>query len=251
MVMLPLSVWAMRNWRVFHVVQPLAPKYANDPGEPVTYGFNRWFRTWAVGYPATVNVYWQYDGSPMDVKYLPARAFDSPEQRAETAAIFAQYNDEDASTAPVEAAFARLAEERVRAHPLRYYVELPVARELDMWFRPRIELMRIPLDWWRLREHPWASVLAYALGALNVVYLALAVVGAWMWRRARLGHTAVAWAMGLFVVLRCGLLLTIDNSEPRYVLECYPVVLLLAAVAVSAFAVRWRGFMGDGRERAY
>jgi hypothetical protein len=235
---------------VFHVVQPLAPKYANDPGEPVTYGFNRWFRTWAVGYPATVNVYWQYDGSPMDVKYLPARAFDSPEQRAETAAIFAQYNDEDASTAPVEAAFARLAEERVRAHPLRYYVELPVARELDMWFRPRIELMRIPLDWWRVREHPWASVKAYALGALNVVYLALAVVGMVRWRRARwTGRAALGWAMALFVVLRCGLLLTIDNSEPRYVLECYPVVILLTGLALSVSAMKCPGPVGDGQER--
>jgi hypothetical protein len=38
-----------------------------------------------------------------------------------------------------------------------------------------------------------------------------------------------------FVALRCVLLLTIDNSEPRYTLECFPVVILLAGLA---FALR-------------
>ena len=171
------GVWAVRNWRVFHVVQPMAPKYANDPGEEVPYGFMRWYRTWAVGFQATVNVYWEYDGDVISMSDLPARAFDSAEQRAETAAIFARYNQELAATPELDAAFARMAEERVRANPLRYYVELPVARELDMWLRPRIEYMKMPLDWWRFGAHPWNSLRAYAMGALNVVYLALACVG--------------------------------------------------------------------------
>ena len=98
-VVLPLGFWAVRNWRVFHVVQPISPKYANDPGEEVPYGFMRWYRTWAVGFPATVKVYWQYDGDVISINDLPARAFDSPEQRAETAEIFARYNQEQASTA--------------------------------------------------------------------------------------------------------------------------------------------------------
>ena len=227
-LVLPLCFWAVRNWRVFRVVEPLSPKYANDPGEEVAYGFNRWYRTWAIGFPATVKVYWQYDGDVISMEDLPARAFDSAEQRAETARIIATYNQEQASTAPVDRAFAQLAEERVREHPLRYYVVLPVARELDMWFRPRIEYMRIPLDWWRWGKHPWNSSRAYAMGALNVVYLLLACVGLWRWRAS-----VVVWSMAAFVALRCALLLTIDNSEPRYTMECYPVVILLAGLAVS------------------
>ena len=228
-LVLPLSLWAVRNWRVFHVVQPLSPKYANDPGEEVPHGFMRWYRTWAIGFPATVKVYWQYDGDVISMSDLPGRAFDSPEQRMETAAIFARYNQEQASTPEVDAAFARLAEDRVRERPLRYYVVLPVARVLDMWFRPRIEYMKIPLDWWRFWTHPWNSLRAYALGALNVMYLALACVGWWRWRRAG----AVIWSMVAFVALRCALLLTIDNSEPRYTMECYPVVILLAGLAIA------------------
>jgi hypothetical protein len=230
-VALPLAMWGARNWRVFHVVQPLAPKYANDPGEEVAYGFMRWYRTWAIGFPATVNVYWEYDGSIVKMSDLPARAFDSPEQREETAALYARYNEEQGSTAPVDAEFARLAAERVRAHPVRYYVVLPVARELDMWFRPRTELMKVPLDWWRVRERPRASAVAIGFAVSNVLYLALAVWGLLRWRRARWnGQAAVACAMGLFFVLRCALLLTIDNSEMRYTLECYPVVLVLCGM---------------------
>ncbi len=231
-LVLPLSFWAVRNWRVFHVFQPIAPKYANDPGEEVPYGFMRWYRTWAVGFPSTVKVYWEYDGETVSMSDLPARAFDSAEQRAQTAQAIAQYNEQSASTPEVDAAFARLAHERVQAHPFRYYVELPVARLLDMWFRPRIEYMKIPLDWWRLRLHPWASMRAYAIGALNVLYMVLAGAGFWRWRRSGV----VVWSMVGFIALRCALLLTIDNSEPRYTMECYPVVLLLAGMAFA----RWR-----------
>jgi hypothetical protein len=133
----------------------------------------------------------------------------------------------------VDVAFAKLAAERVRANQLRYYVELPVARLLDMWFRPRIEYMKIPLDWWRFDAHPWNSSRAYAIGALNLMYLALACVGFWRWRHAGI----LVWSMVAFVVLRCALLLTIDNSEPRYTMECYPVVILLAGMAMA----KWRG----------
>jgi hypothetical protein len=223
-VALPLCLWAVRNWRVFHVVQPLSPKYANDPGEEVPRGFMRWYRTWAIGFPATVKVYWQYDGDVISMNDLPARAFDSPEQRVETAQIFARYSQEQASTPAV-----------------RYYAGLPVARELDMWFRPRIEYMRIPLDWWRFGAHPWNSLRAYALGALNVVYLGLACVGFWRWRR-----NVVVCAMAAFVLLRCALLLTIDNSEPRYTMECYPVLILLAALALAGAKARFE----DSRKQA-
>jgi hypothetical protein len=54
-------------------------------------------------------------------------------------------------------------------------------------------------------------------------------MGFWRWRRAGV----VVWSMGAFVPLRCALLLTIDNSEPRYTMECYPVVILLAALAMA------------------
>jgi hypothetical protein len=43
------------------------------------------------------------------------------------------------------------------------------------------------------------------------------------------------WAMGATIVLRCLLLLTIDNSEPRYTLEFYPVLVVMASGVVSGW----------------
>jgi 4-amino-4-deoxy-L-arabinose transferase-like glycosyltransferase len=244
-VVLPLLLWAGRNWRVFHVVQPLAPRYANDPGEDVPYGFQRWYRTWAIDFKSTVDVYWTYDGSLMRMEDLPRRAFDSAEQVAQTRKLFAAYNGETSATPEFDAAFARIAQERVVAHPVRYYVELPVARELDMWLRPRTELMKIPIDWWDVRRHPGRSGFAIALALLNAAYLGLATAGLWWWRgRGWNGKGAIAAGMIGFMAMRCALLLTLDNSEPRYTLECYPVVILLAGFALAG---RKREAIGEER----
>ena len=235
-----LGVWAARNWRVFHVVQPLAPKYANDPGEPAPMGFARWYRTWGVGLGDTARVYWEYDGGELRLEDLPPWAFDGAAQRAKTARVYADYNAEMSSTPEVEAAFAQLAAERVRAHPVRFYVVMPLARLGDMWLRPRTELLpRMPLRWWKALGRPGAVLFAWAYGLLNATLLVCAGVGlARWWRRGWGNYGVIAGAMVGFALLRSGLLLTIDNSEPRYVLECYPVAILLAAVGVSGLGRR-------------
>jgi 4-amino-4-deoxy-L-arabinose transferase-like glycosyltransferase len=230
-IALPLGLWAARNWRVFRVVQPLAPRYATDPGEFDPAGFQRWYRTWAIDFKSTMDVYWMYDGGPIDMKDLPPRAFDSPSQRAETAALIAQYNNVTSATPTFDAVFARIAAEHVQAHPLRYYLLLPVARELDMWLRPRTELMKLPVDFWNVRVHPGASLAEFAYAALNLAYLLLAVAGFVRWRRLGFNEQgALAFAMVAFVALRCVLLLTLDNAEQRYTLECFPVIILLAGL---------------------
>ena len=232
-ITVPFLIWGARNWHVFHVVQLLAPRYANDPGEFNSYGFQRWYRTWAIDYKATVDVYWNYDGSPLQMVDLPPRAFDSPAQQAETADLYARYNQADAASRAFDAAFAKIAADRVRAHPLRYYTVLPVLKVADMWLRPRTEFMRLPVDWWRFRAHPWQSVECVGYALLDAAYLALAAVGLWRWKQRRwTGHAALAGAMIAFMVLRTALLLTIDNSEPRYTLECFPMVILVAGFAL-------------------
>jgi 4-amino-4-deoxy-L-arabinose transferase-like glycosyltransferase len=234
LVVLPLMVWTARNWRVFHVIQPLAPRYANDPDEVAPLGFQRWFRTWAIDYKATYDIYWNYDDTRMSVGDLPPRAFDDAQQMEQTRALFAQYNKVRSATLTFDHAFAQIAAERIADHPLRYYVVLPVAREVDMWLRPRLELTTMPLDWWAVGEHPGQSAEEIAYALLNAAYLGLAVMGAWRWRGCGWsGRGAMACAMLGFVALRCVLLLTLDNSEPRYTLECFPVVILLGSFAMA------------------
>jgi len=54
-------------------------------------------------------------------------------------------------------------------------------------------------------------------------------LGLWLWRRRSWnGNPALAWAMLGFVLLRLALLLTMDNSEPRYTLEFFPCLLVWA-----------------------
>jgi 4-amino-4-deoxy-L-arabinose transferase-like glycosyltransferase len=232
-VMLPLLLWGVRNWRVFHVIQPLAPRYANDPGETIPFGFQRWFRTWGIDFQSTYDTYWAYDGAPIDIRYLPARAFDSPQQRAATADLLARYNINQSETPFFDAAFAQLAAARVAAHPIRYYLVLPIARVADMWLRPRTELLPIPIAWW-LFTKPTASLFSIFFALLDAAYLALAVIGLIRCRRTLWStQPALLIAMVGFVALRCALLLTLDNSEPRYTLECFPVVILLASAAFN------------------
>jgi hypothetical protein len=45
-------------------------------------------------------------------------------------------------------------------------------------------------------------------------------------------------AMIAFILLRCALLATIEAPEPRYTLECFPMILVLASIA---FAPRREG----------
>ena len=232
-MLLPLLAWTARNWRTFHVIQPLAPRYANDPGEDVPRGFQRWYRTWAIDYKSTFDVYWNYDDAPLNLADLPARAFDNTQQLAQTRALFAQYNQVTSATPEFDKAFAKIAAERIADHPLRYYVVMPIARELNMWLRPRAELMQLPIQWWAIESHPAESVAEIAYALLNAAYLGLAIAGIFCWRARRWGgRDALAFAMFSFVVLRCLLLLTLDNSEPRYTLECFPMVILLAAFAM-------------------
>jgi len=75
LTVLPLMPWTVRNWETFHVFQPLAPRFANDPGEYNPAGFERWYRTWAVDFSSTEQVYWNYDGNPISIQDLPSRAF--------------------------------------------------------------------------------------------------------------------------------------------------------------------------------
>jgi hypothetical protein len=88
-------------------------------------------------------------------------------------------------------------------------------------------MLEVPLEWWRWREHPERSLLAAELAGLNFGYFFLGGVGLWRWHRSGWGeHRELVWAMVGFVVLRCALLLTLDNSEPRYTLELFPLLVI-------------------------
>jgi 4-amino-4-deoxy-L-arabinose transferase-like glycosyltransferase len=219
----PLIPWTLRNLHTMHRFQPLAPRYANEENEFVPMGFNRWVKTWIIDYASVEEVYWKVPGEPVDPAKLPNRAFDSPLQRQETAQVLDEYNSALHVDPELDAMFADLAARRVEHNPVRYYVWLPALRIADMWLRPRTETLPSDSRWWEFDDEPKWSALAVALGLIGIFYVSAGLVGL-----AR-GTFKYIGLFLIFVVLRSLFLGTVENPEPRYTLECFPVLIVFAA----------------------
>jgi hypothetical protein len=93
-----------------------------------------------------------------------------------------------------------------------------------MWLRPRTELFPSDPRWWEFNDdRVWLSV-SIAFGLINLGYVFAAAVGL-----LRVRSIPILGLLVSFVLLRSLFLGTLENPEPRYTLECYPVVILLAA----------------------
>lgn len=226
--LLPLVPWALRNWRTFHRFQPLAPRYANEEDEFVPMGFNHWTKTWIADYTSVEEIYWAVPGSEIDATKLPSRAFDSPQQQQQTADLVGDYNAILHITPELDKRFEAISIERIQSHPGRSYLWLPVLRIADMWLRPRTEMLPSDSRWWEFDDDPRWSVVAVAFGVINLFYVLSAAVGGVRCRE-------VEWLglLILFVILRSAFLGTLENPEPRYTLEMYPIAIVLAAAALA------------------
>jgi multisubunit Na+/H+ antiporter MnhB subunit len=222
---IPFAAWTWRNWQAFHVFEPLAPRYANDPGQPDIPGWQRWVKTWCLDFVSTFDIYWNVPDGPLDLSKLPSRTFDSPAQYAQTAALANDYNNSGQTLTPaIDARFAQLAAERIAAHPLRYYLWLPLGRVADMWLRPRIENLYDDLDWWNYADHPAQTRICWAYAGLNALYLLLALAGLCM--RPRYWPWMLA-----YIALRSFMLTIVEAPETRYTLECFPMLFALSGIA--------------------
>jgi 4-amino-4-deoxy-L-arabinose transferase-like glycosyltransferase len=229
---LPLAPWAVRNAVTLHEVQFLAPKNLNMSGEFVPRGFMAWEKTWLFRMKDCFLVPWKLDGEVINLEDIPARAFDSPDEKDRVAALLEQYNNDVTISPEEDAAFGQLAKERTARHPLRTYLWLPVARAFTIWFTPRIELLPfsgqvfpVRESW---REDPIDLTVTLSYFVLNLLYVVLALWGALrIWRENSALGLAVALLLG-YVLLRTAFLTTLETPEPRYVLVCFPAILALA-----------------------
>jgi hypothetical protein len=223
---LPFAVWAARNWRTFHVFEPLATRYANDPGEDPHLGWQHWVKTWCLDFACTEEVYWNVPDSPLNFDDLPARAFDSPQQREQTAALVADYNKNQDLTPDLDARFESLAQQRASDHPVRNALLLPLGRLADMTFRPRVENLTIDLHWWEYSHHRPETRFSWVYAGVNVLFLALGLIGFFYQPRY--------WPyMAAYLVLRSLLLLTIEAPETRYTLEFFPFLFATGGIALQ------------------
>jgi hypothetical protein len=236
----PLVPWTIRNAITLREFQPIAPKDTTLPSEVDPKGFVAWEKTWLYRMRDCYLVSWKLNDEEIRMEDIPDWAFDTPDERERVAAVLETYNDEITWTAAEDAIFAQLARERTERHPLRTYLWIPLRRAVRIWFTPRIELVPVsghvfPLRYQR-EEDPVDQEMTILFFLINVLYVALALWGAAKLWRCRPARAAVAVLL-LYVVVRTAFLTTLETPEPRYVLECFPIVIALAA---QAAVDRWQ-----------
>jgi hypothetical protein len=228
-LLLPLAPWAARNARTLGRVEFLGPRYAQTYGDYIPRGYFAWTQTWMVRFGEAYRVTWKLGKQPIGIEALPRAALDSDAERARVAELLARYNRDLKMTPVLDREFALLAAERTARQPLRTYVFVPVQRIAAMWFTPRIELLPYsgklwPVgEYWRGNPADFGVTLGFAV--LSVAYLALAAAGWWRCR-TQLAATFLI----LFVVIRTVAMTQLQTAEPRYVIECFPVIVALGAL---------------------
>jgi len=87
-----LVPWTIRNWRTFHLFQPLAPAHAEMPKEFIPHGYDRWLKTWLDDPQYIDPLEWELNVEPINIDELPDSAFDSDTERDRVVALFEKYN---------------------------------------------------------------------------------------------------------------------------------------------------------------
>jgi hypothetical protein len=232
-VLMPLVPWAARNWFVLHDVQFLAPRYSELPGEYTPLGFTDWTNTWLWRYRDVYLTQWKVNSEEISMDDIPAYAFDSDEERQKMSDILDEYNDVLTIDPALDAKFREVARERTKRHPLRTYVTVPLRRTLALWFTPRTELLPSSGKLWPVRSE-WEDdrpdfLVTLSFTLVNGVYVLLALTGAWLARRRP------GWSLLIVFCLVRTLFFAkyVETPEPRYVLECFPALIALAAQPFS------------------
>lgn len=99
---LVLVPWTIRNARVFHIFQPLAPSHGEMPGEFVPRGYQQWLRTWLDNESYISPFLWSLDSEPIDIDDIPPSSFDSAEEKAQVEALLDKYNNPPGDAQPVQ-----------------------------------------------------------------------------------------------------------------------------------------------------
>jgi predicted acyltransferase len=296
---LVLVPWTIRNYRVFGLFQPLAPAHAEMPGEFVPHNYDRWLRTWVDDSHFIEPMLWNLGEKRIDVKKIPASAFDSAEERERVTELLQEYNhppgseedeaakssdsddssddgadsvddksddssddnadsgddsadnpndadaesdeddDEDDDDAPhivkmtpeIDAGFAPLAEARIGHAPLRYYLFLPAKRAAALWFDSHSlyypfggQLSPVKDLDYDENQQIWLPIFT----ALMWCYTLLAVGGVFVWWRNR-PNNSLRWLilLALMTLPRIAFLSSIENPEPRYVVELFVFAAIL------------------------
>ena len=139
-------------------------------------------------------------------------------------------------TPAIDAGFAQIGQERVAHSRFRYYVVLPLKRATTLWFDTHSQYYPfngelLPLEDldYDIHQQYWLPLFT----ALTWIYTLLGLIGGWLLWRSR-DHNARRWLLlaVLLIFLRLGFFATLENPEPRYTVELFPFLIMLAGAGV-------------------
>jgi hypothetical protein len=140
-------------------------------------------------------------------------------------------------TPEVDAGFAALAQTRIARAPFRYYIRLPLKRALSLWFDTHSqyypfqgELLPLSDLDHDIRQQYWLPFFT----ALTWLYTLLGIAGGrCLWRARSL--TARRWLILalLMTLTRLAFFSSLENPEPRYVVEIFPFLAILGGIAFA------------------
>jgi hypothetical protein len=139
-------------------------------------------------------------------------------------------------TPDIDAGFAQIARERIARHPFHYYVSLPLRRAVSLWVDTHSqyypfegELLPLSDLDHDIHQQFWLPLFA----GLTLIYSLLGILGGWLLWRTR-NFVARQWLLlaALLIFLRLGFFATLENPEPRYVVEIFPFLSVLGGIAI-------------------
>jgi len=267
---LAMSPWIIRNWIVFQTFQPLQPHHQGLPDGFLADGYYKWLRTWVDDQRYIKPFRWEMYYSPIMLDQLPDKAFDSAEERQRVGDLLLQYNQPKyfpgierplyKMTRETDEGFAQIARERIERSPARFYLWLPAKRAFAIWFDTHSD--HYPF-WGEVfsdpRHHYFPAdanntiqrrLMLWLFAALVWGYTLLGVLGGWtLWSAEKHSMARVGLVFAVLLMLpRVLFFSTIDNPEPRFLVQLFPFLAVLGGIALSRYQVE-RHLSIQNRER--
>jgi hypothetical protein len=140
-------------------------------------------------------------------------------------------------TPEIDAGFARIANERRARNPLRYYFLLPARRGASLWFDTHsqyypFEGELLPLQ--NLDSKSQQQIWLPLFALLTLVYTVLGILGGRrLWQTRDFESRQWLLLASLVIFFRLAYFATFENPEPRYTVELFPFVIILAGIALT------------------
>lgn len=146
-------------------------------------------------------------------------------------------------TPEIDAEFAHIADERIARAPFRYYLFLPAKRAAALWFDSHSlyypfggQMSPISDLDYDVDQQYWLPVFT----ALTWLYTLLAFAGVVVMWRERAERSILQWLilLALMTVPRIIFLSSVENPEPRYVVEFFAFTAILGGVFLGSLRLK-------------